>query len=86
MSPEKLVHVAVFPGWISTLTITTRELATALAWNPAYWGAELARRNPELVVLNDGELYPTSQDAIAAGRAFIHYSIGAEPDRESRRE
>ena len=74
MTPEKLVHVAVFPGWIAAVTYQRSR------------GYQCWVVNPELVVLNDGELYPTSQDAIAAGRAFIHYSIGAEPDRESRRE
>lgn len=74
MTPENLVHVAVFPGWISA--VTHQRGQGYLCWVV----------NPELVVLNDGELYSTSQDAIAAGRAFIHYSIGAEPDRESRRD
>jgi hypothetical protein len=40
--------------------------------------------NPELAVLNDGEAYPSSEAAIAAGRLFIHHSIGAEPDLGSR--
>jgi hypothetical protein len=40
--------------------------------------------NPELAVLNDGDLYPSSEAAIAAGRLFIHHSLGAEPDRGSR--
>jgi hypothetical protein len=72
MTPEKLVHVAVFPGWIAAVTYQRGQ------------GHQCWVVNPDLVVLNDGELYCTSQEAIAAGRAFIHYSIGAEPDRESR--
>lgn len=72
MDVGDLVHVSVFPGWIAGVTYH---------WGEGYrcWVI-----NPELVVLNDGEIYSSDQDAIAAGRLFIHYSIGAEPDRGGR--
>ena len=43
------------PGVVlDNLGINGARYATGLAWNPVYWGAELARRNPELVVFEYG--------------------------------
>ncbi len=43
------------PGVVlDTLGINGARLGTALAWDPARWGAELRRRNPELVVIEYG--------------------------------
>jgi lysophospholipase L1-like esterase len=39
---------------LDNLGLNGARYATALAWDPAFWGAELARRNPELVVLEFG--------------------------------
>ena len=43
------------PGVVlDTIGINGARYATALAWNEAAWGAEFARRNPELVILEYG--------------------------------
>jgi hypothetical protein len=72
MDSGTLIHVSVFPGWIASVTYHRGE------------GYRCWVVNPDLVVLNDGEIYSGSQAAIDAGRAFIQYSIGAEPDREGK--
>ncbi|MEB3252221.1 MAG: hypothetical protein VKO01_08805 [Cyanobacteriota bacterium] len=65
MVTRSLIHVSVFPGWIAGVTYHRGE------------GYRCWVINPDLAVLNDGEIYPSSQAAIAAGRQFIHYSIEA---------
>ncbi len=72
MDMSRLIHVSVFPGWVAG--VTYHQGAGYRCWVI----------NPELAVLNDGEVYPSSEAAIAAGRLFIHHSIGAEPDLGSR--
>jgi hypothetical protein len=72
MASGGLIHVSVFPGWIAGVTYERGV------------GYRCWVINPDFVVLNDGEIYATSQAAIAAGRLFIHHSIGAEPDRGNR--
>ena len=43
------------PGVVlDNLGINGARYATSLAWNPVLWGAELARRNPELMVFEYG--------------------------------
>jgi lysophospholipase L1-like esterase len=43
------------PGVVlDTLGLNGARYATALAWDPVFWSAELARRSPELVVLEYG--------------------------------
>jgi hypothetical protein len=74
MASGQLIHVSVFPGWIAGVTYQRGE------------GYHCWIINPERVVLNDGEIYASSQAAIAAGRRFIHHALGAEPDRGSRGE
>ncbi|TVP68713.1 MAG: hypothetical protein EA342_04950 [Leptolyngbya sp. LCM1.Bin17] len=72
MDAGHLSHVSVFPGWIAGVTYHRGE------------GYRCWVINPDFAVLSDGEIYDQSQEAIAAGRLFIHYSIGAEPERGSR--
>jgi hypothetical protein len=72
MASGRLIHVSVFPGWIAGVTFHRGV------------GYRCWVINPDLAVLNDGEIYSSSQEAITAGRLFIHHSIGAEPDRGSR--
>ena len=36
--------------------------------------------NPELEVLNDGELHGTSKEALASGRSLVHSSTGPQID------
>ncbi|MGF1571147.1 MAG: hypothetical protein ACFCVD_24240 [Nodosilinea sp.] len=72
MNSDRLIHVSVFPGWIVGVTYRRGE------------GYRCWVVNPELTVLNDGEIYASGEDAIAAGRLFIHHSTGAEPDRGGR--
>ena len=56
------------PGIVlDNLGLNGARYATALAWDPVLWGAELARRNPELVVLEFGgneasDLTPRPED------------------------
>lgn len=72
MAHSNLTYISVFPGWIAGVTY---ELGV---------GYRCWVINPEFAVLNDGEIYGSSQEAIAAGRWFIHDSLGAEPDRGNR--
>jgi hypothetical protein len=72
MASRQITHVLTFPGWIAAITYD-------LGQGYRCWVV-----NPDFVVLNDGELYTTSRDALHAGRIFIHYSMGAEPDRGNR--
>jgi hypothetical protein len=72
MAISKLTHVLTFPGWIAAITYEAGQ------------GYRCWVVNPDFVVLNDGERYRTSGEAVQAGRIFIHHSMGAEPDRGSR--
>lgn len=72
MASGNLTYVSVFPGWIAGVT-----------YEPGV-GYRCWVINPDFAVLNDGEIYSNSQDAIAAGRLFIHHSLGAEPDCGNR--
>lgn len=67
MATSKLTHVLTFPGWIAAIT-----------YDPGQ-GYRCWVVNPDFTVLNDGELYATSGEAIHASRVFIHYSLGTEP-------
>ncbi|MBU6228418.1 MAG: hypothetical protein KGQ93_01825 [Cyanobacteria bacterium REEB459] len=72
MLARSLVHVSVFPGWIAGVTYRRGE------------GYRCWVINPDFAVLNDGEVYPSSQAAIAAGRLFIYHSLEVEADRGQR--
>jgi hypothetical protein len=72
MLTPSLAHVSVFPGWIAGVTYRRGE------------GYRCWVINPDFVVLNDGEVYPNGQAAIAAGRLFIHHSLEVEADRGHR--
>lgn len=69
MDTGRLIHVSVFPGWVAGVT-----------YHPGL-GYRCWVINPDMAVLNDGDIYPDSEAAIAAGRLFIFHSTGAEPDR-----
>jgi hypothetical protein len=68
MDMGRLIHVSVFPNWVAGVTYHQG------------FGYRCWVINPEMTVLNDGEVYPSSEAAIAAGRLFIHHFLGAEPD------
>ncbi|WP_035986891.1 hypothetical protein [Leptolyngbya sp. KIOST-1] len=69
MDTGRVVYVSVFPGWVAGVTYHRGE------------GYRCWVINPEMTVLSDGEMHASSDEAIAAGRLFIHHSTGAEPDR-----
>jgi len=70
MPLDRLIHLSAFPGWIACVTHCHLQ------------GYQCWVIDPEYTVLSDGELYPTSAEALAAGRLFIHQSIAAETGRE----
>lgn len=72
MDTARLIHVSVFPNWVAGVTYHQGT------------GYRCWVIDPEMTVLNDDEVYPSSEAAIAAGRLFIHHSTGAEPDHGSR--
>ncbi|MGB3201654.1 MAG: hypothetical protein WBA99_12170 [Nodosilinea sp.] len=72
MDTGRLIHVSVFPGWVAGVTYHQG------------LGYRCWVINPEMTVLNDGEMYSSSEEAIAAGRLFIQHSTEAGPDRGSR--
>ena len=60
----QLTDVVAFPGWVLGVSL-------------GFAGYRCWIMTPELVVLNDGEVYPTSQDAMDAGRALVELSLEA---------
>jgi hypothetical protein len=72
MDTGRLIHVSVFPNWVAG--VTYHQGAGYRCWVI----------NPEMAVLNDDEVYPSSEAAIAAGRLFIHHSLEAESDHGGR--
>ena len=68
MEQGKLIQVCAFPGWIVAVSYT----------QPL--GYHCWVMTPELIVLNDGEIYPTSAEAMEAGRFLVEHSLelGAE--------
>lgn len=72
MATSRLTHVLAYSGWIAAITYDAGQ------------GYHCWVINPECVVLNDGERYRTSDEAIQVGRLLIHHSLGAEPDRGNR--
>ncbi|MBD2257535.1 hypothetical protein [Pseudanabaena sp. FACHB-2040] len=65
MNEGRLIEIVAFPGWIVGVSLN--------------WGLYRCWViTPELVVLNDGEDYETSQMALAAGRALVELSLESE--------
>lgn len=68
MSEGRLVEIVAFPGWIVGVS--------------AQWGVYRCWViTPELVVLNDGELYENGHLALAAGRALVELSLESGFDK-----
>ncbi|HEY9735960.1 MAG TPA: hypothetical protein V6D06_06745 [Trichocoleus sp.] len=68
MNEGRLIEIVAFPGWI-----------VGVSHN---WGLYRCWViTPELVVLNDGELYETGQAALAAGRTLVELSLESEFDK-----
>lgn len=68
MNEGKLIEIVAFAGWV---------VAVSRHW-------ELYRCwviTPELVVLNDGELYESARLALAAGRALVELSFESGFDK-----
>ena len=72
MDHGKLVQVSAFPGWI--VGVSDIHPFGYLCWV----------MTPELIALNDGEVYGTSGEAMAAGRALVHYSLELEREEDSK--
>jgi hypothetical protein len=65
MNEGRLIEIVAFPGWIVGVS---RSWGLYRCWVIT----------PELVVLNDGEVYETGQMALAAGRALVELSLESE--------
>ncbi len=63
MEETQFVQVSALPGWIIGVCHTK------------YRGYQCWVINPDLTVLNDGNLYTTSLAALAAGRTFIERQV-----------
>lgn len=68
MDEGRLVEIVAFPGWIVGVSVM-REVYRC-------WVI-----TPELVVLNDGELYESDQAALAAGRLLVELSLESGSDK-----
>lgn len=67
-SKTKVTALVAFPEWVVGVTRTRQ--AGYLCWVI----------NPELEVLNDGECYATSKEALASGRSLVLSSTGLQVD------
>lgn len=72
MAGSRLIHVSVFPGWIVGITYDRGS------------GYRCWVISPDMTVLHDDEIYASSQDALSAGRLYIHHAMGVEPDYGGR--
>lgn len=68
MVQDELNALIAFSEWI--VAVTYRRSTGYCCWVIT----------PELAVLTDGDRYPTSQAALAAGRSLVQYSIGQPVD------
>lgn len=68
MDEDGLVEIVAFPGWLVGVS-TIHGLYQC-------WVV-----TPELVVLNDGEIYESSQAALAAGRLLVELSLESGTDK-----
>ena len=67
-SKKAVTELVAFPEWVVGVTRSRR--AGYLCWVI----------NPELEVLNDGEFYATSKEALASGRNLVLSSTGSQVD------
>lgn len=68
MDKGRLIEIVAFPGWI---------VAVSRSWH----GYRCWVITPELVVLNDGELYESARLALGAGRALVELSFESGFDK-----
>lgn len=68
MDEGRLIEIVAFPDWIVGVSVM-RGLYRC-------WVI-----TPELVVLNDGELYQSGQAALAAGRLLVELSLESGGDK-----
>ena len=68
MAKDELNTLVAFPEWI--VAVTYRLSAGYFCWVIS----------PELFALTDGEVYPSSQAALAAGRSLVQCSTGPPID------
>ena len=73
MEEVKIVEISAFPDWL-----------VGVSYSPAE-GYRCWVVNPELAVLNDGEFYTTSEEAMSAGRYLVEHSLELEPDNSQYR-
>lgn len=67
MTKPNLTILIAFPDWMVAVTHRTT-------------GFRCWVITPELSTLTDGEAYPTSQEALAAGRSLVQLSTGPQVD------
>jgi hypothetical protein len=70
MDEGKLILVSVFPGWI--VGVSRTHSLDYQCWV----------MTPELMVLNDGESYGTSTEAMDAGRSLVEHSLNPVRKRD----
>ena len=63
MDQGKIIQVSAFPGWIVLVSYVP------------YLGYQCWVMTPELIVLNDGEVYLNSCAAMDAGRSLVEHSL-----------
>lgn len=68
MANSTITTLIAFPEWI--VGVTRSRSAGYLCWVI----------NPELEVLNDGEIYKTPKAALASGRSLVQCSTGPQID------
>ncbi len=68
MANDQLNTLIAFPDWI--VAVTHRRSTEFFCWVIT----------PDLSALTDGEIYATSQAALAAGRSLVQYSTGPQVD------
>ena len=68
MAKQTVTELIAFPDWI--VAVTHRRTTGFCCWVIT----------PELAALTDGETYPTSQDALEAGRCLVSCSTGPQID------
>jgi hypothetical protein len=67
MTNETLTTLIAASGWMMAVTHRAR-------------GYHCWVITPELATLTDGETYPTSEDALEAGRSLVYCSTGPQVD------
>jgi hypothetical protein len=67
MTKQSIITLIAFPDWIVAVTHQATDYCCWVI-------------TPELAALTDGESYPTSQDALDAGRSLVYCSTGPQID------